>query len=184
MSEKRIAHLLGNGPSKEFFNNTPTGDVYGCNYATEGMDFKKVFIHDRRPWRQMVIEKKPFPWKIVFRGQYKGFAKDAIRHGAVTKEQLEVLPPNIKEKTSGHDGIWYLLFFGKDTYDELHLWGFDSLTKGICDTDSKERIRGSNPHNKRAPMWKQGFWVVFNEAKKKGKVIYLHHNKEKVERVA
>ena len=24
MSEKRIAHLLGNGPSKEFFHNTPT----------------------------------------------------------------------------------------------------------------------------------------------------------------
>ena len=42
----KIAHVLGNGPSRKDFVNEPFGDVYGCNLSDFSLDLKATFIMD------------------------------------------------------------------------------------------------------------------------------------------
>ena len=93
MSQKCVAHLIGNGPSKEFFENNPKGDIYGCNLGTEGIVHKAVFIHDRRVMRHILKHKMKFDTPIILREKYTQDAKKAISMKLI-KEKLGHQPPN------------------------------------------------------------------------------------------
>jgi hypothetical protein len=184
MSQKRVAHLIGNGPSKEFFENNPKGEVYGCNFGTEGIDHKAVFIHDRRVMRHILTHTMRFDTPIILREKYTSDAKRAISLKLVKEANLTYLPGKIRTRNSGHDGMVYLLKYAPEKYEELHLWGFDSLTTGMVDSDSKGKIDGSNPRQTMVPRWISFFSSWTLKMKEKGKIIILHHNSTKAERVA
>lgn len=179
-----IAHLIGNGPSKQYFQNTPIGDIFGCNFGSDDIDFKAVFIHDLKPFKHILETNMKFPWPIIVRNKHHNVALKCVKQGCFTSDMLSVLPGNINEKSSGHDGLLYLLHFGSQTYDEVHLWGFDSLVSGIVNSDSKHKIRGSCPNPSRIPIWKKRFNAIFVHAKKVGKRVFLHHNADRIVQVA
>lgn len=181
----RICHLLGNGPSKAAFlewkkNKSPEdiGDIYGCNFGEPGIDFKAVFIHDRRPFQHMLKKRKFLnEWPIIVRRNYIRLAQRCIKEGLIPKENFNALPPQIREKTSGHDGLIYLAYFAEEKYDEIHLWGFDSLVNGTVESDSKGKIEGSNPQQRLVPRWTSRFNFIFAQMKKKGRPkVVLHEN--------
>lgn len=191
MSQK-IAHLIGNGPSKAYFKNEPEGDVYGCNFGTPGIKTKANFIHDRRPLMHM-LKQEAF-WvdvcedttdTIILRTNYIRISQLLQKKKLLDKEKIIPLPKKIREKTSGHDGLLYLLYCAEEDYNEVHLWGFDSLVNGKVDSDSKGKIGGSNPQQRRVPGWRQRFQHIFNHTKKKpNKSVILHCDENTTKRVA
>ena len=175
---KKVCHLIGNGPSKQFFQNPDADDVYGCNFGEEGLDMKAVFIHDRRPLMCLLRTKKKFEkYPVIVRTNYVRLAQQCIKAGLIPASNFATLPARIREKTSGHDGLVFLLYFAPEKYDEIHLWGFDSLLTGIVDSDSKAKIQGSNPQIRRLPVWLKRFHAIFDDLKKRGeKTVFLHHD--------
>lgn len=191
MSQK-IAHLIGNGPSKAYFKNEPEGDVYGCNFGTPGIKTKANFIHDRRPLMHM-LKQEAF-WvdvcedttdTIILRTNYIRISQLLQKKKLLDKEKVIPLPKKIREKTTGHDGLLYLLYCAEEDYNEVHVWGFDSLVNGKVDSDSKGKIGGSNPQQRRVPGWRQRFQHIFNHTKKKpNKSVILHCDENTTKRVA
>lgn len=184
MPEKRIAHLIGNGPSKKFFRNEPVGDVYGCNFGTEGIKHKGVFIHDKRPFRHMQKHNTKLQDPLIARIKYEAIVKPLVIKGLVDKSTLRWIPDSVRTRNSGHDGIIYLLGHAEENYTELHLWGFDSLTRGTVESDSKGKIDGSNPRQKMLKGWVHMFAKITHKFKSQGKSIFLHHDDIKIEKVA
>ena len=191
MSQK-IAHLIGNGPSKAYFKNEPEGDVYGCNFGTPGIKTKANFIHDRRPLMHL-LKQEAF-WAdvcdnttdtIILRTNYIRISQLLQKKKLLDKEKIIPLPKKIREKTTGHDGLLYLLYCAEEDYNEVHLRGFDSLVNGKVDSDSKGKIGGSNPQQRRVPGWRQRFQHIFNHTKKKpNKSVIIHCDENTTKRVA
>jgi hypothetical protein len=184
MPEKRIAHLIGNGPSKKFFQNEPVGDVYGCNFGTEGIKHKGLFMHDRRPLKHMNKHDFKLSDPLIARKRYENYLKPLLKKGLVDKNTLMWLPDGIRTRCSGNDGMIYLLGHAPENYKELHLWGFDSLTRGTVESDSKGKIDGSNPRQKMMKNWLLVFAKIKKQFKGEGKSIFLHYDDIKVEKVA
>ena len=106
MSQK-VAHLIGNGPSKAYFKNEPEGDVYGCNFGTPGIKTKANFIHDRRPLMHL-LKQEAF-WAdvcdnttdtIILRTNYIRISQLLQKKKLLDKEKIIPLPKKIREKTS------------------------------------------------------------------------------------
>lgn len=190
MSEKRIAQLIGNGPTKSAFKRIEGADVYVCNLgAPEVIPMAEVsatFIHDRRPFLHLMKTEDKIlkDTNIIFRHQYGRLAQNCAQKGILSKTKLTQLPRMIRERTSGHDGIVFLLFKHPKPYDEVHLYGFDSLVNGKVTSDSKSKIKGSNPQQNRIPLWLSRFKVIFKHAKEKNKSIILHTTDTETKKLA
>lgn len=188
---KRIVHLIGNGPTKECFKNDPKGDVYGCNFNTPGINVKAVFIHDRRPLMHLINSNLSFhdavhgtTDRMILRNFYIRIADICKKKKLIDECTVIPLPKKIREYSSGHDGLMYLLYLAPEPYDELHMWGFDSLVNGKVDSDSKGKIRGSSPQQHKVPRWNERFKKIFHESRKRGKSIFLHCDENTTKKVA
>lgn len=179
-----IAHLVGNGPTKQFFKNEPAGNVFCCNFGSPNIDCLATFIHDKKPLMHILNTNTAFHLPIIYRSRYKSLIDQLISKNLIMREKVSPLCDTIREKSSGHDGLLFLLRQSNNKYNEIHMWGFDSLVTGKVTSDSKEKIRGSCPNQSRVPIWQKRFREIFKWATKRGQAIYLHHNAEKVEKVA
>ena len=168
-----IAHIIGNGPSKVHFKNEPKGKVFGCNFASDDLELTATFIHDNRVFEHIIRHNMKLKWPVINREQqlYK-FSNCGGR--IVVKDTYY---PFNRETTcsSGHMGLMWLLSKG---FTEVHIWGFDSLTSSIVDSDSKGKIDGSNPNAQLLPKWKKRFDEIFKQYKDCKRKIFIHQDEK------
>lgn len=167
------AHIIGNGPSKAHFKNVPQGKVFGCNFASEDLDLVATFIHDNRVFEHIIRHNLKLKWPVINREQQlRRFGNCGGR--IVVKDTYY---PNPGEPTcsSGHMALLWLLGKG---YTEIHIWGFDSLTDSIVDSDSKGKIDGSNPNAELLPKWKARFDEIFLHCKRYNKKVFIHRDEK------
>lgn len=171
-----IVHIIGNGPSKQFFVNEPKGIVYGCNYGEPAItEMEKVFIHDTRVFRNIEIEAVQFPYDIITRLPFKPYI-DKLRRCGYIKNAPTFLPKTIREKSTGHDALHF--FAGNRAVKEIHLWGFDSIHKQDMTSDSKDKIRGSAQITKLLPIWLDRFKRLCLCCRRLGKKVIIHRDAE------
>jgi hypothetical protein len=168
-----IAHIIGNGPSKAHFKNVPEGKVFGCNFASEDLDLVATFIHDNRVFEHIIRHNMKLKWPVINRDtQFRRFGNCG---GRITVKDTYYPNPGESTCSSGHMALLWFLSKG---YNEIHIWGFDSLTSSIVDSDSKGKIDGSNPNAQLLPKWKARFDEIFAYCKKYGKKVYIHKDEK------
>ena len=163
------AHLIGNGPSKQYFSLESEGHLYGCNFASEDLNLKATFIHDNRVFEHIIRHDMKLKWPVVNRiNQHSRYGDCGGRI-----KVLDTFYPNPGETTcsSGHMGILWLM--GKD-YRQIDLWGFDSILSNIVDSDSKGKIDGSAPNPLKLPEWEKRYNQIFFWCKKYGIKVIAH----------
>ena len=170
-------HIIGNGPSKEYFQNTPVGAVFGCNYGEPKIqEMKTVFIHDTRVFHNIQREKKPFPYDIITRVNFESYA-NKLRQMGYIPGNVTYLPRSIREKSTGHDALHF--FVGCKDIEEIHLWGFDSIHSGDMSSDSRDKIQGSAQILKLLPLWQQRFKRLGICARRVGKKVIVHQENDR-----
>jgi len=115
-------HLLGNGPSRSTFRNRPEGEVFGCNFSNSHYNLTATFVADTNVIVEMNNKKSKIPVIIPTR----------LEKAAKNLEIYDYIPPLKNGTSTGHIAYEYL----KARYREIHLWGFDSLWKDDCESDS------------------------------------------------
>lgn len=169
-----VAHIIGNGPSKIHFQNAPKGHVYGCNFASDDLELRGVFIHDSRVFEHIIKHQMKLKWPVVNKDmQLRKFANCG---GLITILDTYYPAPNESTCSSGHLGLLWLISKG---YREIHIWGFDSLTEGKIDSDSKGKIDGSAPNPAMLPRWKTRFDEIFTYCRSNCIKVFIHYDKEK-----
>ena len=74
-----IAHILGNGPSRKDFINTPHGDIFGCNLSDPMLPLKATFIMDKVVINHIHNNKLKLNFPVSFRMQSRKLLFNAIR---------------------------------------------------------------------------------------------------------
>lgn len=114
------AHILGNGPSINLYQ-PQEGYIIGCNFQQHPVDVSVVL--DVRPFHIYLGNRQVFQGKPIITSIY---AMNGIKHKDIEHE-FEILwkVPYLEKYTSaGHIATQWALDNG---YDEIHLWGCDSI---------------------------------------------------------
>ena len=138
-----IAHLLGNGPSKKDFINEPIGDIYGCNLGEPTLPMKAAFIMDKLVINHIDSHHPIMPYPVIVPYELKRRTEQVKDPQLIV---LDTVPTPLKSgESTGHKAMMYLLL----KYDEIHMWGFDSLRLDTVKSDTHEKIPNgpANPKN-------------------------------------
>ena len=163
------AHIIGNGPSKQYFPLESDGHIYGCNFASEDLNLRATFIHDNRVFEHIIRHNMKLKWPVINRpNQNHRFGNC---DGRIKVLDTYYPAPGEQTCSSGHMGLLWLI--GKD-FREIHLWGFDSIISNIVDSDSKGKIDGSAPNPLKLPEWDQRYQQIFAWCRKCGIKVYAH----------
>jgi hypothetical protein len=123
------AHILGNGPSINLY--TPQdGYVIGCNFQEHAVDLSVIL--DGKPFmaykcnrsliKQREIITSKFAWPVI--------VEQKLQDDFTIVSFIEYLE---KYRSSGHVATDWALLNG---YDEIHLWGFNSIFEDSQETKS------------------------------------------------
>lgn len=126
-------HILGNGPSLSLY--TPKDDfIIGCNFHSHPVDVSVVL--DIRPFYVYFGNRALLQGKPIITSEY---AMQSIRD-KISDDEFEILyilPRLDKYVSAGHIATQWALDNG---YDEIHLWGFDSIWKDTQETKTDELV--------------------------------------------
>jgi len=164
-----IAHLIGNGPSRANFVETPAGeDAYGCNLSSFELKLSATFVGDSVVFDRIIKDRLVLPWPIICAETIRKYEKRLPAGNRIVDE----MPgrPNPGEST-GHCAFKWLIDHG---YTTINLWGFDSLTTGSGASDSHTKIPegGFSPRN--VVIWSDLWRNVFSQAENRGVEIVLN----------
>lgn len=151
----RIAHLLGNGPSRKSFVQDPIGDAYGCNLSDDSLNLTATFIMDAEVFEHLQRSGHRPPWPIICPERW-------VRPCSKMYPPIKVLDtlPRISyngENTGHHAAIW----LADHGYDKIHLWGFDSLREDTVESDSHQKIPGAIWTKNNIPKWRTHWAEIF-----------------------
>jgi hypothetical protein len=164
-----IAHLLGNGPSKKDFINDPSGDIFGCNLGEPTQPLKASFVMDKLVIDHIADNKLALPYPIIL--------PHALRRRAEQVKEpdlkvLDVVPTPLRSgESTGHKAMVYLL----ERYDEVHMWGFDSLKVDTVKSDTHEKIPKGPADPKNYLRWRKAWQEIFRTAEERKKRIVIHY---------
>lgn len=123
------AHILGNGPSIDLY--TPQeGYIIGCNFQHHLVDVSVIL--DCKPFlvykgnRSLLSNKKIITSKYAMKTIEEIKIKDEF-------EYVEILDGFELYESSGHIATTHAI---KNNYDEIHLWGFNSIWEDNQETKS------------------------------------------------
>ena len=167
---KLRTHIVANGPSWVKFLESERkfrrDDIYGCNMGHDGIKMKAVFVHDARVLRFIERSKELHPHPIIAEQRFFKLYNNKY----IT--QHTILPPECKERSSGHDALHYLIHTGE--YKDIHLWGFDSLTSSTVESITKDKIPDSREAVSMLPKWLERFKELFLLAENSGISVVIH----------
>ena len=127
------AHILGNGPSINIYQPTD-GFIIGCNIQQHPVDVSVVL--DVRPFHLYMANRQIFQGKPLITSRY---AMNGMRHKNLEQE-LDIIykVPYVDEFISaGHVAAQWAI---DNNYDEIHLWGFDSIWADTQETKTDALI--------------------------------------------
>lgn len=151
---KKIAHILGNGPSRSDFVNEPEGDIYGCNLSDFSLPLKATFIMDKVAIDHIHNNRVELPWPIVVPTALRRLIQDCPTKPAVH----DWLPDGLYNgESTGH----YALSWCMKRYDVVHMWGFDSIWKDTVESDSHTKIPTGIHCAKNFKPWRENFARIF-----------------------
>ncbi len=151
------AHILGNGPSIDLY--APQDDfVVGCNFQQFPTDISVIV--DCKPFLIYKGNRLLVPTKRIITSRY-AWQTIAEQNLEDEFEWVHVIEHLEKYRSSGHIATDWCL---ENDYDEIHLWGFDSIWEDTQETKSDALIPRS-----RAQF---DLWMHWREKWQE----YKHHN--------
>lgn len=113
----KVCHLIGNGPSAKLFDGR-SGDIYGCNYPKFDLDYKACgFVDQSFPyWVDATGHTGHWEW-WTFTELHEHVKKWDLMKGLTVEPHLEFMPNTGQMMAKRLSSM----------YEEVHLWGFDSL---------------------------------------------------------
>ena len=127
------AHILGNGPSINLYK-PQKGYIIGCNFQQHPIDVSVVL--DVRPFHLYMTNRQIFQGKPLITSQY---AMNGMKHKNIEQELNIVYKVPYVDKfiSAGHIAAQWAI---DNNYDEIHLWGFDSIWADTQETKTDEFI--------------------------------------------
>jgi hypothetical protein len=158
------AHILGNGPSISLYVPTE-GFVIGCNFHNYPVDLSVIV--DCRPFMIYKGKRNLLPNKKIITSMYAMKTIEEIK----VKDEFEyvhIIEYLDQYRSSGHIATDYALELG---YDEIHLWGFNSIWEDHNNTKTDEIV----PRNRA----QHDLWFYWREKWKEyiDKNIIVHNTK-------
>lgn len=152
----KIAHVLGNGPSRKDFVNEPFGDIYGCNLSDFDLPLKATFIMDAVCVNHIRNERVQLPWPVIVCTSHV----NVLKRGTPKVEIMDIIYKNLENgESTGH----YALRWCASRYDEVHVWGFDSMWQTNVDSDSHVKIPTGIHCDGNYKAWRRNWDKVINE---------------------
>jgi len=152
----KIAHILGNGPSRKDFVNDPQGDIFGCNLSDFSLPLKATFIMDAVMMNHIHNNHVRMPWPIIMCISHSRIAE--ICDPKVTI--MDLIDKNLDNgESTGH----YAAGWCGTRYDEIHLWGFDSMWKETVESDTKDKMPNAPQWSKNWKPWRDNWEKLFRE---------------------
>ena len=159
------AHVLGNGPSISMYEQSD-GLVVGCNIQSYPVDVSVVL--DKRPFLKYCCDRSIFQGKPIITSIY---AMPTLEEKELVKE-FEIwhkVPYLEKYMSAGHAAVDWLI---DNDYDEIHLWGFDSIWKDTQETRTDQFIERNRAQFDLYIYWRER-WQKY-----KGFGIIVHNTQE------
>jgi hypothetical protein len=165
----KVAHLLGNGPSRNEFQDNPPGDLFGCNLSDFGIPLKATFIMDKVVIDHIHNNKVELPFPIVCP---EALVK-LVRSCPTTPMLYDTVKTNLTNgESTGHKAFLYLVANG---YTQVHFWGFDSVFGDVIASDSHHKIPQGVFTEKNLPRWRKLWDQILNLPNVKNKVKVTIH---------
>ena len=155
----KIAHVLGNGPSRKDFVNEPFGDVYGCNLSDFSLDLKATFIMDAVCTDHIHNNRVHMPWPVIVCSAHVNTLKSC-------NPKVDILGVIDKHLENGESTGHYALKWCVARYDEVHVWGFDSMWMANVDSDSHTKIPEGIHTDNNYKNWRKNWDKIVNGAQK------------------
>ena len=168
---KEIAHVLGNGPSRKDFINSPDGDVYGCNLSDFSIALTASFIMDKVAIDHIHNNKIKLPWPIILPWALDRIAAECPYPPKVI-DKLDTVLKN--GESTGHYAVGYCV----RRYREVHLWGFDAFKKDSIESDSHVKIPEGPKSEKNYIAWRDNWKKLLNTNSAKQSKLLLHYQSE------
>jgi len=165
MQTVKKAHVLGNGPSIELY--TPAdGFIIGCNIQEHQIDVSVVL--DCKPFLKYCGNRSLFQHKPIITSLYamQTITEQEIEHEFEIWHKVPYLE---KYMSAGHVAVDWLL---DHDYDEIHLWGFDSIWEDTQETRTDKYIERSRAQFDLFIHWRER-WQKY-----KGFNIIVHNTLE------
>lgn len=151
-----LAHILGNGPSIELYRPSE-GFVIGCNFHTHPTDVSVVL--DKRPFLIYKGNRSLLQDKKLITSQYAMPTIEEIK----IKEELDIIhvvPYMDKYDSAGHIATRWALDKG---YEEIHLWGFDSIWADTQETKTDQIVPRNRAQFDLYIHWRKKWKPFINE---------------------
>lgn len=146
----KIAHVLGNGPSRGAFVNDPIGDAYGCNLSDFSLDLKATFIMDAVCANHIHNNRVHLPWPVIVCSAHER----TMKHCDPKVSVLETIDEHLENgESTGHRALKWCMI----RYDEVHAWGFDSMWKENVNSDSHTKIPEGIHCDRNYRSWRKNF---------------------------
>lgn len=123
------AHILGNGPAINLYE-PQDGYIIGCNFQEHPVDLSIVL--DCKPFLLYKGKRDLLPHRRIITSKY---AMSTIEEIKIKDEfeYVQIIEDLELYKSSGHVAVDWCL---ENNYDEIHLWGFNSIWEDSQETKS------------------------------------------------
>lgn len=128
-----LAHILGNGPSIKLYSPSE-GFVIGCNFQQHTVDVSVVL--DKRPFLIYKGNRSLLQGKPIITSRYAMSTIEEIK----IKDELNII--HMIEKMENYDSAGHIAtrWALDNGYEEIHLWGFDSIWADTQETKTDEIV--------------------------------------------
>lgn len=158
----KIAHLIGNGPSKKLFKNLyPDAPIFGCNLGEPSLPMTATFIMDQVVINHIQNSGVKLNYPVIIPQMMESHVRKYVPvqiYGTVPTEL-------VNGESTGHKAVEWLLAAG---YTEIQMWGFDSLKEDHVNSDTQAKIPHALADPKNYLRWRERWKRIFSsEAGKK-----------------
>lgn len=162
-----IAHLLGNGPSREHYSDRD-GFILGTNLSDPTLRLDASVCVDKDPLEALAQKKYPVPAPFIIpTALHKFFLQCQARNPEI---QLHSRIERLRfGNSSGHNGLKYLI---DRKYTEIHLWGCDSIFDNHVRSDTHNKIPDGLVTEKHWERWRNNFIYMMGQQQNISFTIY------------
>tara|TARA_S200002703_G_scaffold157284_1_gene164744 strand:- start:493 stop:1059 length:567 start_codon:yes stop_codon:yes gene_type:complete len=173
----KIAHVVGNGPSRLLFNDVDAGKrdvVVAHNIPEAGIDADVIVVIDSQPIEWMAKQKIYPAARFWVSNRSHNMIKN---HGMLDKIKIETVWPDVHRYNAGIYSVRECL----NRQWDVHMWGFDSMFSDSLESPAMDRIIARHRRPKHLDKQWQDHWIkVFND---RNNNIHVHMPNDAVPKI-